>query len=236
MSCSDPSRMIASPYPSSTSRTAKLAVEVEVEPGRVRTRTWRPARPSISASHWSSTRPATSLSWPYPSPNASGSMYTSRNGGFSPAAAHCPSRSGAELCRRVAAEPVERRSVAVRRERGDRSSEPRLAHVELVEPVRVRRAGVEAEGARRVLDTLGRRARVRERRTRAPRRRRRRSRVSTTNAATSNATKTHRNDDQAFIRRRARRSGRSDSVDRTGRAPADQRRGSQAPLGERIRP
>ena len=149
-------------------------------------------------------------------------MYTSRNGGFSPAAAHCPSRSGAELCRRVAAEPVDRRPSPYAVNERDRRAEPLLARDELVEPVRVRRAACRSpsvldgvlDAARAVVlgsgsvgpvlrDVVARRSRGREPRTRA----------------TSNREHDHSQHDQARPAAR-RRSGRSDSVDRTGRRRA----------------
>ena len=105
----------------------ELAVEVEVEPRRVRRVLVDPAdRGSAHPIGLRRGRRRRS-SWPYPSPKASGSMYTSRNGGFSSAAAHCPSRSARNCAVALRRNPSSDEPVAVRRERGDRSSEPLLA-------------------------------------------------------------------------------------------------------------
>ena len=215
MSCSDPSRMIASPYPSSTRLDGELAVEVEVEPRRERRVLGDPAAvdqriPLVFDEAGDVAVLAVSLA------EGEREHVHEAERRFLVRCRPLPEPVGAELCRRVAAEPVERRPVAVRRERGDRSSEPLLTRVELVEPVRVGRAGVEAEGARR-------RARHPPPSCSGPGASDpcsatscRRNRDVTTNAATSNATKTT----ATTTRRRPaarRRSGRSDSVDRTGR-------------------
>ena len=71
------------------------------------------------------------------------------NGGCSPRRGPLAEPVGGELCVRVLAEPADRRPFAVRGERRDRDAEPLLAREELVDPVAVRRAGVEAERRRR---------------------------------------------------------------------------------------
>ena len=201
----------------------------------MRTRPWRPA--GRRSAHPTGARPgaATSSSWPYPSPNASGSMYTSgtaaaRRRGPLPEPVRrgtVPSCCGGTR-RATSPSPYAVNEAIGRPSHSSRSSNSSS-------PCVVRRAGVEA----RACST---------RRARHPRPSCSGPGASDPCSATSSSSKSrrdHERGDRATRRKTTatttRRSSGGEEAERSQRfgrpyrpPPADQRRGSQAPLGERL--